>query len=261
MNFVDTEWGNWGTVLRIEVTSESPDANCGNGNQCVVVNVNSDSADDTLKVQAYRKDTPAGGTSNENVFVAAVKLVELETNATNVKDSNGNDIPVYMHPGGGVASLQVDEEDEVEIEFGNLRSSIDVENEAPEIDNFSPAHEMAFDDADVDYAFTITDAQSGLPEPEDLPDMDGDDAYTPVVALISRAQCETHSGSSSDIQDAGRRSAERGGACPRGRDAVLPRHPSRTANTKPTWAVGDLPRSGTTRTLMKLTTGTMWRPR
>ena len=193
MNFVETEWGSWGTVLRIEVTAQSPDATCGNGNQCVVVNVNSDSADDSLKVQAYRSN------SQENKFVAAVELVELEADATNVKDSGGNDVPVYKHTDGGVPALQVDEEDEVEIEFGNLRSSVDVENEAPEIDNFSPAHELAFDDADVDYAFSISDAHSGLPEPEDLPDNDGDADYTPVVALISRAQCETHSGSSDTL--------------------------------------------------------------
>ena len=190
MNFVETEWANWGTVLRIEVTAQSPDPNCGNGNQCVVLNVNSDSADDSLKLQAYRSS------SQENKFVAAVMLVELDTEATNVTDSSGNDVPVYKHTDGGVPALQVDEEDEVEIEFGNLRSSVDVENEAPEIDNFSPAHELAFDDADVDYAFSISDADSGLPEPEDLPDNDGDADYTPVVALISRAQCETHSGSS-----------------------------------------------------------------
>ena len=29
MNFVETDWANWGTVLRIEVTAQSPDANCG----------------------------------------------------------------------------------------------------------------------------------------------------------------------------------------------------------------------------------------
>ena len=197
MNFVDTEWGNWGTVLRIVVTSESPDPNCGNGNQCVVVNVNSDSADDSLKLQAYRMDTP-GAVSNENKFVAAVKLVELDTDAT------PGDAAVYKHTDGTVPALKVDEEDEIEIEFGNLRSSIDVENEAPEIDNFSPVHEMAFDDADVDYAFTITDEHSGLPEPEDLPDNDGNADYTPVVALISQAQCETHSGSAPTFKtDAG----------------------------------------------------------
>ena len=78
LNFVETDWANWGTVLRIEVTAQSPDANCGGGNECVVISLNSDSADDTLKLQAYRMDTPAGAASNENKFVAAVMLVELD---------------------------------------------------------------------------------------------------------------------------------------------------------------------------------------
>ncbi len=182
MNFVETAWANWGTVLRIEVTAESPDASCGNGNQCVVVNVNSDSADDSLKLEAYRVDTPAGSASKENHFVAALMLVELSSDAT------PGDAAVYKHNGGGVPALKVDEEDEVEVEFGNLRDTIDVENEAPEVSNFAPEHERAFDDADVDYTFTITDDHSGLPEPEDLPDNDGDENYTPVVALISKSE-------------------------------------------------------------------------
>ena len=191
LNFVETDWANWGTVLRIQVTAQSPDAHCGSGNECVIISLNSDSADDTLKVQAYRMDTPAGAASNENKFVAAVMLVELDGDATDVKDSGNNDIPVYKHTDGSVARLQVDEEDEIEIEFYNLRGDVDVENEAPEISNFAPEHESAFDDADVDYTFTVTDGHSGLPEPEDLPDVDGDDAYMPAVALISKGQCET----------------------------------------------------------------------
>ena len=182
MNFVETEWANWGTVLRIEVTAEAPDASCGNGNQCVVVNVNSDSADDSIKLEAYRVDTPAGSASQENHFVAALMLVELSSDAT------PGDNPVFSGVGGGVAALKVDEEDEVEVEFGNLRDTIDVENEAPEVSNFAPEHERAFDDADVDYTFTITDDNSGLSEPEDLPDNDGDSDYTPVVALISKSE-------------------------------------------------------------------------
>ena len=191
LNFVDTDWANWGTVLRIEVTSQSPDATCGSGNECVVINLNSDSADDTLQLKAYRKDTPTGGASNENKFVAAVMLVEVDGDATDIKTSANVDIPVYKHGDGTVARLQVDEEDEIEIEFGNLRGDIDVENEAPEIGNFAPEDGSAFDDPDVEYTFTVTDSHSGLPEPEDLPDPDGDDSYMPVVALISKGQCET----------------------------------------------------------------------
>ena len=201
MNFVDSDWANWGTVLRIEMTAESPDVNCGNGNQCVILTVNSDSADDTLHLRAYRS------ASQEDKFVAAVMLVEYDANSTDDDSVKG----VYLHDDGiGVPRLSVDEEDEVEIEFGNLRDTIEVENEAPEVSNFAPEHERAFDDADVDYTFTITDDNSGLPEPEDLPDNDGDSDYTPVVALISK--------SSGGV---GQCSVSKTGSAPKDSDAVL----------------------------------------
>ena len=156
----------------------------------MVLNINSDSADDSLLLKAYR----SGGLENE--YVAAVMLVEESKHATS------SDAAVYVHgdalldddPNPYVLAprLKVDEEDEIEVEFGNLRGSVDVENEAPEISNFAPEHEAAFDDADVDYTFTVTDSLSGLPEPEDLPDADGDENYTPVVALISENQCMSH---------------------------------------------------------------------
>ena len=196
VNFVEAEWANWGTVLRIAVTAQSPEANCGkavadqNNNQCVVITVKSDSGDDVIKLAAYRSST------DENEFVATVMLVELEAHASNYDlDSDGDEIKtgIYKHqrvrnviktsdnPALQVPRLQVDEEDEVEIEFGNLRADVEVENEAPEISNFAPEHEDAFDDADVDYTFTITDDNSGLPEPQDLPDGDGNDEYMPAV--------------------------------------------------------------------------------
>ena len=185
VNFVETEWANWGTILRIEVTAESPAVGCGNGNQCVVIDVNSDSADTSIKLQAYRSG------SQENKFVAALMLVELDSEATD------SDSAVFAHSDDSVARLKVDEEDEIEIEFGNLRGSIEIENENPEISNFAPEHEAAFSDPDVDYTFRVMDDNSGLPEAEDLPDVDGDDAYTPVVALISKGQCETVANDSS----------------------------------------------------------------
>ena len=120
LNFVETDWANWGTVLRIEVISQSPDKNCGSGsgNECVVINLNSESADDTLKLQAYRMDTPAGGASNENKFVAAVMLVEIDGGSDRTSKTRRRSIvPVYKHGDGTVARLRVDEEDEIEIEF------------------------------------------------------------------------------------------------------------------------------------------------
>ena len=179
-NFVETEWANWGTVLRIEITAQSPDEDCAYGNQCVVVKVNSDSAGTEIYLKAYRSAT------QENKFIAALELVESDEDATDSTEAG-----VYKHTDGGVPALKVDEEDEIEVEFGNLRGSIDIENEPPEIGNYAPEHDSAFDDADVDYTFTVTDDNSGLPEAEDLPDGDGDADYTPVVALISAGQCET----------------------------------------------------------------------
>ncbi len=206
VNFVETEWANWGTVLLIEITSESPDSDCGNGNQCVVVDLESDSADDSLSVIAYRS------AHQENKFLAAVKLVGRSASAgdgqvdpaylmpTDHNAAGGirprdmgatpGDTPVYKHTDGTVARLQVDEEDEINIGFDNLRDSIDVENDPPEIESFAPAHESAFDDADVDYSFRVTDSLSGIPSPEDLPDNDGDEDYIPVIAVVSGTQCE-----------------------------------------------------------------------
>ena len=181
LNFVETDWANWGTVLRIEVTAQSPDANCGSGNECVVISLNSDSADDTLKLQAYRMATPAGAASNENKFVAAVMLVELDGHATDIKDAAGNEMSVYMHGDGSVARLQVDEEDEIEIEFYNLRGDVEVENEAPEISNFAPVHESAFDDPDVDYTFTVRTAIPACPSLRTYPTRT---AMTPTCLLL-----------------------------------------------------------------------------
>ena len=218
VNFVETEWANWGTVLLIEITSESPDANCGNGNQCVVVDLESDSADDKLSVQAYRS------AHQENKFLAAVKLVGRSASSGDGDSDHGylmptehrtpggirprdlgatpGDAPVYNHRNQDgsvyrnaegmteVPRIHVDEEDEISIAFDNLRDSVEVENDPPEIDSFAPGHESAFDDADVDYTFRITDSLSGIPSPEDLPDTDSDDNYIPVIAVVSQMPCK-----------------------------------------------------------------------
>ena len=180
VNFVETEWANWGTVLRIEVTSESPSSECGNGNQCVFIDVEADSAHNKMKLIAYRSG------KQENLFLAAVKIVE-----DNPTDDAGK--AIYKDAKGGVAMLEADEEDEIIFRLAGGKvipiATIDVENETPEFSYFKPEHESAFDDGDVDYTFIVTDAVSGIPEPEDIPDVDGDTDYTPLIALISRDQC------------------------------------------------------------------------
>ena len=177
VNFVETSAASWGSVLRIEVLAQSADSACGNGNQCVVVELEGDDSDDILKVMAYRNSL------KDNLFVTAVMPVANASMAT------AGTAAVYKHTDNGVPRIQVDEEDTLRIKFGNLRDSVTIDNEAPEFANFLPEHEASTDDDEVDYTFTVTDAISGIPEPEDLPDADGDDAYMAVAALVNTRQC------------------------------------------------------------------------
>lgn len=178
VNFVETGAAGWGTTLRIEVLAESADAACGvGGNQCVIVELEGDDSDDVLKVMAYRNSR------TDNMFVAAVMPVQGANNATT------GTAAVYKHSDNGVPRIHVDEEDTLRIKFGNLRDSVTIDNEAPEFSNFLPEHEASIDDDEVQYTFTVTDAISGIPDPEDLPDVDGDDAYMAVAALVNTQQC------------------------------------------------------------------------
>lgn len=192
-NFVETAAARWGSVLRIEVLAQSPDSNCGNGNQCVVIELEGVDSDHKLKLEAYRQN------AMDNKFIAAVMPWEHDivganhaNNPTSV-DPGATGAPpvptVYKHVDNSVARIHVDEEDTLRIKFGNLRDEITIDNEAPEFSNFLPEHETSIDDEDVEYTFTVTDAISGIPEPEDLPDADGDENYMPVVALIHNSQC------------------------------------------------------------------------
>ena len=175
---METEWANWNTILRIEVTSESPESDCGTGLDCVRLHVEADGSEDEQELVAIR--TGAQG----HKYVAAVKLVESEAEGGETTEVIGEDGTARL-----VQVLQVGEDDEVEIEFGNLRGTVEVENEPPEFDYFDPEHGSTLDDQDVDFVFAVTDANSGLPEPEDLPDIDGDGDYTPVAALVHGSQC------------------------------------------------------------------------
>ena len=178
VGFVETEWANWGTILRIVLRAETPDPNCGTGLDCVFIRLVSHKAEDEQELKARRSGEEG------HRYLAAVKLVDSEA-------ENGETVEIIGADGisRSVELLQVSDEDEVSIKFGNLRSSVEVENEAPEFDYFWPEHGSTFDDEEVDFVFVVTDPYSGLPEPEDLPDTDGDEDYTPAVALLHDSQC------------------------------------------------------------------------
>ena len=178
LNFVDTEWARWGTILRFEIRSESPDPDCGTGLDCVRIRLESDEAEAVQELEAIR--------SGERGirYVAGVMLVGAE---------GDTDVRVNITGFGGrvrqVNLLEVDEEDEVEIIFGRLRSVVDVENEPPEFDDLEFEQDLDFERVDVEFTFDVTDAHSGMPEPEDLPDLDEDQDYMPVTALVHNSQC------------------------------------------------------------------------
>ncbi len=176
--FVETEWANWNTILRIEVTSESPESDCGTGLDCVRLHVEADGSEDEQELVAIR--TGAQG----HKYVAAVKLVESEAEGGETTEVIGEDGTARL-----VQVLQVGEEDEVEIVFDNLRGSVDVENGPPEFGDLEFEQDLDFQRVDVEFTFEVTDADSWFPEPEDYPDTDGDDEYTPATGLIHDSQC------------------------------------------------------------------------
>ena len=177
-NFVETDWARWETILRIEVQSETPDPNCGTGLDCVFLRLESIDAEAVEEIEARRSG------ERGTTFLAGVKLVRTV-----------GDLDVTFHIVGTdgvereVELLVVDEEDSVVIGFGNLRGSVDVENDPPEFDDLEFEQNLEFERVDVEFTFDVTDADSGLPEPEDLPDVDYDEDYMPVTALVHDSQC------------------------------------------------------------------------
>ena len=175
--FVATEWANWGTILRIVARRESPDPDCGTGLDCVRIRFESDKFGDEKDVEAMR----SGEHGNE--YVAAVMLTGSESEEGETVEITGANGEVRQ-----VQVLAVHEMDEVAIAFDNVRVAVDVENTPPEIRDLEFEQDLEFERADVEFTFEVTDAHS-LPEPEDLPDTDGDHKYMPVVGLVHDSQC------------------------------------------------------------------------
>ena len=176
-NFVQTERANWGTILGIVIRRETPDPDCGTGLDCVRLRFKSDEFGDQQDVEAMRR----GERGNE--YVAAVMLTESESEQGETVEITGANGEVRQ-----VQVLAVHEMDEVAIAFDNVRVAVDVENTPPEIRDLEFEQDLYFESVDVEFTFEVADAY-WLPEPEDFPDIDGDDNYMPVVGLIHDSQC------------------------------------------------------------------------
>ena len=188
-NFVESEWANWGTILRIVARRESPDPECGTGLDCISIMIESDEIGEEQHINAMR----SGQRGVE--FVAAVKLVDSEAESGETVEITGADGEVLQ-----AYVLAVEDEDEVVIGFDNLRASVDVENGPPEFGELEFEQELAFGSVDVEFSFEVTDVGSWLPEPEDLPDVDRDDNYMPVVGLVHDGQCYSSDGADESLE-------------------------------------------------------------
>ena len=183
--YVEAAYANLNAILRFEVTSESPDPDCGKGNDCVFLSIESSNAGAEQKLTAMRSAAQGA------LFVTAVKLVETEESSGETVTITGSD--GAEHP---IELLKVEAEDHARVKFGNLRLSIAVENEPPVFASFGYTRQeieeedgSAPEEMEVDFVFEVNDSLSGIPQPEDLPDTDGDDDYISVVALAHDSQC------------------------------------------------------------------------
>ena len=179
--YVEAVSANWNTILRIEVTREFPDPNCGSGNDCVILSVESDNTNSEQELVAMRSATQG------ELFVTAVKLVESEAAGGETATITGGDGTERS-----IDLIEVAEEDIVRISFDQLRVSISVENEPPTFADFDYTHRQVDGDEEeleFEFVFEVKDSGSGIPQPEDLPDEDGDRNYMPVVALVHDSQC------------------------------------------------------------------------
>ena len=188
-NFVSAEWANWGTVLRIDARRETPDPNCGTGLDCVRIGFRSDVHG--IELEAMRRGERGID------YVTAVMLVEEGFTDEETVEITGANGEVWQVP-----VLAVNEDDYVSISYDRVWVSMEVENTPPEFSGMEFEQDMDSDWVEVELVFEITDADSGLPEPEDLPDTDGDEDYMPVVGLIHDSQCYGSRGSSESLNAA-----------------------------------------------------------
>ena len=177
---VDTYDANFNTVITLTVTGASaqtgtlPDVR-----ETLTVTIDADETGDVL----FLKLTETGTTTG--VFDGSFKVVDDTSSST-----SASSLPA---PADGKAAatptLATEDEDLITIVSGTTSEKLYVENDKPNVGELDPEHEEVVDDGDVDFTVEVDDSDSGIPEPEDLPDADGDEDYISVVFLKSDIQC------------------------------------------------------------------------
>ena len=177
---VDTNDASFNTVITVTVTGSSTQTGTlPNVIETLTVTIDADESGDVLFLQLTETGIATG------IFDGSFKVVDDTSSSTSASSSPA--------PADGKAAdtptLATEDEDEITIVSGVTSEKIDVENDAPNLGELDPGHEEVVDDGDVDFTIEIDDPDSGIPEPEDLPDARGDEDYMSVVFLKSDVQC------------------------------------------------------------------------
>jgi len=187
---VQTDWAHDGTILLVRV--ESGGIASGNSiDSALSVLIETDDDDDLVATVITERAFELGGATDDGYIQFEIEILNTTTstvskvgsgtfvgdNRFKIKSNKDDTLEITISP-SGTNTIDV------------ARShSIGIENSKPKIKGVSPDSGDVVDDTDVDIEYTITDKDSGIPEPEDMPDTDGDDEYSATVVLVSDVQC------------------------------------------------------------------------
>jgi hypothetical protein len=200
----ETEWANFGTVLTVTVTdSDYAAGGLRNTGAADTVDITVESDEFDSQPLVFNNVTEVAG--DAGVFTVTFQIDEFETAliGATVVGAPGSDPgdPTTCPSIGGVGTaatancVHTGDDDFILIIFQtNAGVELDafqvtIDNEQPDIRGLSPEHEDVLDDNRVDFEVEVTDANSGIPVPEDLSDPNTNEDYTTILFLRSGVQC------------------------------------------------------------------------
>ena len=187
---VQTDWAHDGTILLVRVESGGIDGT-DSLDSAISVEIETDDDDKLVATVVKEQDFDLAGDADDGYIQFEIEILNTTTstvskvgsgtfvgdNRFKIKSNKDDTLEITISP-SGTNTIDV------------ARShSIGIENSKPKIKGVSPDSGDVVDDTDVDIEYTITDKDSGIPEPEDMPDTDGDEEYSATVVLVSDVQC------------------------------------------------------------------------
>ena len=187
---VQTEWAHDGTILLVRVESGGIDGS-DSLDSAISVLIETDDDDDLVATVITEQAFDLAGDTDDG-------YIQFEIEILNTTTSTVSTVGTTPFVGVNRFKIKSNKDDTLEISISPSGTNtidvarthtIEIENSNPKIKGVSPDDGDVVDDTDVDIEYTITDKDSGIPEPEDMPDTDGDDEYSATVVLVSDVQC------------------------------------------------------------------------